>query len=77
MNKYLNKGYDIYDFGFRIEDNQLKVYDANEEFDFSYLDDKYELANKILQDLFGKGAYFEAELAPIGVVAGIEIRDLN
>lgn len=77
LNKYLNKGYDIYDFGFRIEDNQLKVYDANEEFDFSYLDDKYKLANKILQDLFGKGAYFEAELAPIGVVAGIEIRDLN
>lgn len=77
LNKHFNKSQDIYDFGFRIEDNQLKVYDANEEFDFSYLDDKYEQANKILQDLFGKGAYFEAELAPIGVVAGIEIKDLN
>ena len=77
LNNYFNEGYDIYDFGFRIEDSQLKVYDANEEFDFSYLDDKYEKANKILQDLFGKDAYFEAELAPIGVVAGIEIRDLN
>ena len=77
MNKYLNNGFDIYDFGFRIEGNQLVVYDANEEFDFSYIDDKYELANKILQNLFGIGAYFEAELAPIGVVAGIEIRDLN
>ena len=77
LNKHFNEDYDIYDFGFRIEDNQLKVYDANEEFDFSYLDDKYEQANKILQDLFGKGAYFEAELAPIGVVAGIEIKDLN
>lgn len=77
LNKHFNEGYDIYDFGFRIEDNQLKVYDANEEFDFSYLDDKYEQANKILQDLFGKDAYFEAELAPIGVVAGIEIKNLN
>ena len=75
--EHMNKNYDIYDFNFRIEDNQLKVYDANEEFDFSYLDDKYEQANKILQGLFGKDAYFEAELAPIGVVAGIEIKDLN
>ena len=77
LNKHFNKNYDIYDFNFRIEDNQLKVYDANEEFDFGYLDDKYEQANKILQGLFGKDAYFEAELAPIGVVAGIEIKDLN
>ena len=78
LNSHFNMDeFDIYDFGFRIEDNLLKVYDANEEFDFSYLDDKYEQANKILQDLFGKDTYFEAEIAPIGVVAGIIIKDLN
>lgn len=78
LNSHFNMDeFDIYDFGFRIEDNLLKVYDANEEFDFSYLDDKYEQANKILQDLFGKDTYFEAEIAPIGVVAGIVIKDLN
>ena len=77
MNKYFNKGTNIYDFGFRIENNQLKIYDANEEFDFSSMDDKLKSANKLLRNLFGKNAYFEAELSPIGVVAGIIIKDLN
>ena len=72
-----NGEFDIYDFDFRVEDEMLKVFDKNEEFDFSYLDNDYERANKILQDLFGNKCYFEAEISCIGICAGMRVVELN
>lgn len=66
-----------YDFDYRIEDNQLVIYDKNEEFDFSYMDDDYDKLDKIVKELFGVNCYIEAQTQVIGVVAGMYIKDLN
>ena len=66
-----------YDFDYRIEDNQLVIYDKNEEFDFSYMNDDYNKLEKIVKELFGVNCYIEAQTHVIGVVAGMYIKDLN
>lgn len=74
----LNKKFgEEYDFGFRIEDDMLVVFDKNENFDFSYMDEANDKADKIVKSLFGHNCYLEAELPVIAVVAGMFVRDLN
>lgn len=76
--KELNEKFgEEYDFDFRIEDDMLVVFDKNENFDFSYMDEAYDKANKIVKSLFGHDCYLEAQLSVIAVVAGMSVRDLN
>lgn len=76
MLKKLKTALPDYDWKYKIEDDELKIYDYGENFDFSYLDDNYEKANNIVQSIFkNKNVYIEAEIACIGVICGISIYD--
>ena len=76
--KDLNNAFgEEYDFGFRVEDESLVVFDKNENFDFSYMDEKYAKADRIVKNLFGKQCYLEAQISVIGVIAGMIVKDLN
>lgn len=76
--KDLNNAFgEEYDFDYRIEDESLVVFDKNENFDFSYMDEKYAKADRIVKNLFGKQCYLEAQISVIGVIAGMIVKDLN
>lgn len=76
MLKKLKTALPDYDWKYKIEDDELKIYDYGENFDFSYLDDNYEKANNIVQSIFkNKNVYIEAEIACIGVICGISVQD--
>lgn len=63
-----------YDFDYRIEGNQLILYDKDENFDFTNLDNKdYEILENEVKKLFGHNCYLEAQTPVIGVVAGMYI----
>ena len=63
-----------YDFDYRVEGNQLILYDKDESFDFTNLDNKdYEILENEVKKLFGHNCYLEAQTPVIGVVAGMYI----
>ena len=63
-----------YDFDYRIEGNQLVLYDKDENFDFTNLESKeYKKLENMIKRLFGHNCYLEAQTPVIGVVAGMYI----
>lgn len=65
-----------YDWRYRIENDRLKIYDNNENFDFSNFNDINDKVEEIVQSTFSnKQAYIEPEIPCIGVICGINIID--
>lgn len=71
----LNKEFENYSFDYRFEGDQLKIYEKDELFDFSSLDEYLEKANSIVSSVFGNDAYIEAEIPQIGVICNIVVQD--
>lgn len=66
------KDYD-YEFDWRIEGDNLVVFDRCEYFD--YEDSNFYAVDKIAKDIFGKEAYLEPENKVVMIVAGAYLKD--
>lgn len=71
LNKlYVDYGYD---FNFRIEDEQIKLYDANES--FYYEDENFDKVEEAVKKAFNSGVYLEPENSVIMAIAGCYIHN--
>lgn len=72
----MKKALPDYDWRYRIENDRLKIYDNNENFDFSNFNDINDKVLEIVQSTFSnKQAYIEPEIPCIGIIYGINIID--
>lgn len=62
----------LYDFGFRMEEDGVKIFDKNECFDYESKEFRDGSIDKIVKDYFGPKAYLEPDNSVIFTIAGID-----